>query len=405
MTHPSQKLKFVAPQVALKCLYEAVEHPYVGLEHIRSWTGEINVDQELDDATSPEGMVSLFQPGDILFGKLRPYLAKVALMDFAGACSTEALVLRPKPDFEPRFLRYVLSGKRFIDEVNASTYGAKMPRASWEVIGSRFVPTPIRERQCAVADFLDREIANIDRLADKKKRLLHVLDEIIQATITQSVTRGLVENAPIRESGQWFGPIPKHWESTKTKRVFRLVCKPAPDDNDAELLSVYTDIGVRPRKELEQRGNKASTTDGYWIVRRGDIVVNKLLAWMGAIGYSAYDGVTSPAYDILRATRKIEPKFYHYLFRSRLAQRELKRWSRGIMDMRLRLYFQEFGNISIPVPPLDEQAAIVQKIEQLEQKNSLLISKNLAHIKLIQEYREALINAAVTGQIDVATWR
>ena len=98
--------------------------------------------------------------------------------------------------------------------------------------------------------------------------------------------------------------------------MFKLIIEPAPKNNDLELLSVYTDIGVKPRKELEERGNKASTTDGYWKVRKGDIIVNKLLAWMGAIGLSNYDGVTSPAYDILRATKPLNPYIYHLLFRS-----------------------------------------------------------------------------------------
>ncbi len=99
---------------------------------------------------------------------------------------------------------------------------------------------------------------------------------------------------------EWLGDIPNHWDLLPTKRFFGLVAEPAPINNDFELLSIYTDIGVRPRKELEQRGNRASSTDGYWLVKKGDLIVNKLLAWMGAIGMSEYDGVTSPAYDILR---------------------------------------------------------------------------------------------------------
>lgn len=115
---------------------------------------------------------------------------------------------------------------------------------------------------------------------------------------------------------EWLDEIPSHWGLIKTKYLFRLVTEKAPDDNGMELLSLYTEIGVCPRKDLEARGNKASTTDGYWIVREGDIIVNKLLAWMGAVGYSAYNGVTSPAYDILRKTVPLNSKFYHYLFRS-----------------------------------------------------------------------------------------
>ena len=150
----------------------------------------------------------------------------------------------------------------------------------------------------------------------------------------------------------WLGSIPSHWQLLPTKRFFRLVTEAAPNDNDMELLSVYTDIGVKPRKELEERGNRASTTDGYWMVKRGDLIVNKLLAWMGAIGMSEYDGVTSPAYDILRQSKPLEPRFYHYLFRCGICFTEFRRYSRGIMDMRLRLYFEQFGQLPMPFPPL-----------------------------------------------------
>ena len=87
-----------------------------------------------------------------------------------------------------------------------------------------------------------------------------------------------------KDSGiDWIGPIPEHWDMLKVKNIFKLVAEPAHSNNNYELLSVYTDIGVKPRKELEEKGNKASTTDGYWKVKKGDFIVNKLLAWMGAI--------------------------------------------------------------------------------------------------------------------------
>nr|WP_242513298.1 restriction endonuclease subunit S [Halochromatium salexigens] len=199
--------------------------------------------------------------------------------------------------------------------------------------------------------------------------------------------------------------MPKHWEINKVKHIFRLSCKPAPANNDLELLSVYTDIGVRPRRELEQKGNKASTTDGYWIVRKGDLVVNKLLAWMGAVGHSEYDGVTSPAYDILRPINNGNSKYYHYLFRSETAQQELKRFSKGIMEMRLRLYFDQLGNIFVPEPPREEQDRIVSYIEtEIDMRLSSLQDSIDQSVSKLHEFRSALITAAVTGQIDVTTW-
>lgn len=203
--------------------------------------------------------------------------------------------------------------------------------------------------------------------------------------------------AEYKDSGtDWLGEIPTHWDVQPTKRFFRLIAEPAPENNDYELLSVYTEIGVKPRKELEQKGNKASTTDGYWLVKKGDIVVNKLLAWMGAVGYSEYDGVTSPAYDILRPTKKLNPKFYHYLFRTKIANMEFKRWSRGIMEMRLRLYFDELGRIAMPFPTFKEQNEIVNFLDHETAKIDHLIEKQQQLIELLKEKRQAVISHAVT---------
>ncbi|MDR6631007.1 type I restriction enzyme S subunit [Acinetobacter lwoffii] len=203
--------------------------------------------------------------------------------------------------------------------------------------------------------------------------------------------------AEYKDSGtDWLGEIPTHWDVQPTKRFFRLIAEPAPENNDYELLSVYTEIGVKPRKELEQKGNKASTTDGYWLVKKGDIVVNKLLAWMGAVGYSEYDGVTSPAYDILRPTKKLNPKFYHYLFRTKIANMEFKRWSRGIMEMRLRLYFDELGRIAMPFPTFKEQNEIVNFLDHETAKIDSLITKQEKLIELLKEKRQSVISHAVT---------
>jgi len=195
---------------------------------------------------------------------------------------------------------------------------------------------------------------------------------------------------------EWLGEIPEHWVVTKVKNVFRLVTEPSPKNNDFELLSVYTDIGVKPRKELEERGNKASTTDGYWFVKKRDIVVNKLLAWMGAIGVSNYDGVTSPAYDILRAKVQLESNFYHYLFRNEACISELKKHSRGIMDMRLRLYFDKFGDIMIPFPDFSEQQKIVSFLDRKTAQIDQAIGIKEKQIELLKERRQILIHRAVT---------
>ena len=199
---------------------------------------------------------------------------------------------------------------------------------------------------------------------------------------------------------KWFEHLPDSWAILRTKQMFRLVIEKAPANNKMELLSVYTHIGVRPRKSLEQRGNKASTTDGYWVVREGDMVCNKLLAWMGAIGVSHYKGVTSPAYDILRPIKPCNTDYYHFLFRTKKYLQQFKIRSRGIMDMRLRLYFDQLGQIPIPVPPRPEQDQIVAYLRAQDAHIARFIKAKRDLIKLLTEQKLRIIDHAVTRGLD-----
>lgn len=391
-----QKLKYIFFLVNDKVESKQSTQRYLGMECVESWSGRI-----LDAETDAEGLACRFIEGDILFGKLRPYLAKVTIAPFKGICSTEFLVYRVLSG-KTDYYRYVLASAGFIDLINSSTYGAKMPRANPAFIGNQLLPVPPVGVQTAIATFLDRKTTQIDQAVAIKEKQIALLKDRKQILIQNAVTRGLNPDASMRDSGvEWIGEIPAHWELRRVKTVFRLVMQPAEKNNDHELLSIYTDIGVKPRRELEERGNKASTTDGYWLVEKGDIIVNKLLAWMGAIGVSDYEGVTSPAYDILRAIRPINPHFYHLLFRSEICSQELKKHSRGIMDMRLRLYFDKFGNVFVPYPSKEEQDAIVTHIETQSSKIDQAITLQQQQIERLKEYKATLINSAVTGKIKV----
>lgn len=201
--------------------------------------------------------------------------------------------------------------------------------------------------------------------------------------------------------GEWSDTIPSEWQEKRVKDLFRLVTDAAPADNDYELLSLYAGIGVKPRKDLEARGNKASSTDGYWIVRKNDIVVNKLLAWMGSVGLSEYDGVTSPAYDVLRQVSKdIDPRYFAYLFRTETAKKIFRKNSRGIMDMRLRLYFDKLGAITVPVPSYREQTIISSFISNRCDKIDKKIMLLNEVVEKTKELKIKIIKSLVTFGIN-----
>ena len=194
----------------------------IALEHVESWTGKIR-DPGLD--VSLDSQVKRFQAGDVLFGKLRPYLAKVAHPDYDGLCVGEFLVLRPRDvALSSPYLEQVLRSKPIIDAINGSTFGAKMPRADWNFIGGMEHPLPPLPEQTTIVRYLDHAAEHIRRYISGKQKLIRLLEEEKQAVIHRAVTCGLDPNVRLKPSGvEWLGDVPVHWEQRRVKQVSRIL--------------------------------------------------------------------------------------------------------------------------------------------------------------------------------------
>jgi type I restriction enzyme, S subunit len=403
-----RKLKYIATindEALGEDTDEDFEMQYVDISNVDS-SGRIGELATYRFAEAPSRARRRVRDGDVIISTVRTYLQAIAQISRPPVnliASTGFAIVRPQPDdFDARYCSYALREPAFLAEVEKRSVGISYPAINRSDLASIPVCIHSLTRQRVIADYLDRETARIDALIAAKERLLELLAEKRQTLITRAVTHGLSPDVPMRDSGiPWLGEIPLHWKTKRMKYLFRLIAEPAPEGNVYELLSLYTDTGVRPRRELEERGNKASTTDNYWMVHRGDLIVNKLLAWMGAFGVSEYNGVTSPAYDVLRPLRGVESFYYHYLFRCGICQTEIRRRSYGVMDMRLRLYFDRFGDMLVPVPPISEQESIATQIAHQMAKFENICSVTEQTIVLLKERRSALITAAVNGQIDV----
>jgi len=371
----------------------------------------ITPDLEFMRATASESEVENFSlcAGDVVITKDSESWKDIGVPAFVPKnldgviCGYHLALIRPRSEIiQGEFLFRAFSAPANSDQFNRLANGITRYGLSKYAIANSVFPVPPQTEQSAIVSFLDRKLADIDLYIANKQKQIELLQERKNITIRRVVVRGVNPNAKFKSSGiEWLGDIPSHWEIQKTKHLFKMVVDNAPENNSEELLSVYTDIGVKPRKELEERGNRATTTDGYLRVEQGDIIVNKLLAWMGAIGVSHYSGVTSPAYDVLRRRAPLNSDFYHHLFRCGVYLPEFKRRSRGIMDMRLRLYFDEFGQIPLVYPPEQEQTEIVNYIESQFAETDIAIAQMMKQIERMQEFRTALIAEAVTGKIDV----
>ncbi len=197
---------------------------------------------------------------------------------------------------------------------------------------------------------------------------------------------------------EWLGEIPEHWEIARIKNLFREINERS-QKGDEELLSVSQYTGVTKKSDKLDEGDlltNASTLEGYKKVCSNDLVSNIMLAWNGSLGFSPFDGITSPAYSIYRLKVEGDFRYFHYLFRTERYKSEFKRNSSGVIESRLRLYTDDFFRISSIFPPLSEQTAIAKFLDN----KTALIVKAIAlkekQIELLKERRQILIHQAVT---------
>jgi len=264
------------------------------------------------------------------------------------------------------------------------------------------VPFPPAQEQSAIANYLDRETTRIDALIAEKEHMLALLEEKRAALISRAVTRGLDSNAPLKLSDQeWLGEIPAHWRVERAKNLFT-VRDERSDDGSEELLTVSHITGVTSRSEKDVNMFLADDKAGYKRCMPGDLAINTLWAWMGAMGISPLAGIVSPDYHVYTSKGELLSDYVDLLCRSRPFVAEVSRWSKGVWSSRLRLYPENFFEMRLPVPPQGEQLDIIRAIETNQRKANTLRDSLQLSISLAKERRAALITAAVTGLIPLA---
>lgn len=158
---------------------------YIALEHVESWTGRL---QMPSGQVHFDSQVKRFRANDVLFGRLRPYLAKVARPKQGGVCVGEFFVLRARSVVLSPYLELVLRSARAIDFINSATYGAKMPRADWTFVGAMLFPLPPLSEQTAIVEYLDAQTAKIDAAVAAARREIELLREYRERLIADVVT-------------------------------------------------------------------------------------------------------------------------------------------------------------------------------------------------------------------------
>ncbi|UNU00832.1 restriction endonuclease subunit S [Xanthomonas translucens] len=365
--------------------------------------------ERINFADAPSRARRLVRDGDILVSTVRTYLKAIApVVTPPGnlVVSTGFAVVRPALQLLSRYGKYALQATGFVDEVISRSTGVSYPAINASDLVRICVPVPPAEEQSAIAAFLDRETAKIDALIAEQEKLIALLAEKRQTTISHAVTKGLNPNAPMKDSGiAWLGEVPAHWE-VKQLRHFAEVLRgkfthrprndPAFYDGGYPFVQTGDITGASRyiqsfRQTLNERGTSVSKE-----FPSGTLV----MAIAANIGDVAI--LTFPAYfpdSIVGLVPKlgVDLPFLYYL----MTAMKTPMMQTATVSTQLNLNVDQISSLVAGCPPVNEQAAIAAFLDAELERLEALQAEAERGIELLKERRSALIAAAVTGQIDV----
>lgn len=385
---------------------------YVEISGVEEGLG-ITQTETLSFGSAPSRARRVVRSGDVLISTVRTYLRAIATVEDPPdnlIASTGFAAIRPRR-VSPGYLGYLLHCEYLMAEVISRSVGISYPAINSSDLMRLKGPIPPINEQAAIASFLDREVDKIDALVEEQRRLIELLKEKRQVLISQAVTKGLHHNVPMRDSGvEWLGKVPAHWEMTKLKH---LVIESVAGPYGASLTKdMYTSTGYRVYGQQQVIPDDFSIGDYYisdskfaemrrYAVHEGDV----LISVMGTIGKVAVvpgnvePGIINPRLVRYKCCERIRPRYLQRVLLSQRHQEHLLFEAKGTtMD---GLNMSTLGSVPVPVPPLSEQAQIVDWLAKLQRQTDALVEEAERAVALLAERRAALISSAVTGKIDV----
>ena len=370
----------------------------------------ILVDMPFMDATATPDQIAAYtlRGGDVLLTKDSETADDIGVsayvpLDLPGVlCGYHLAIARPHPSaIDGRYLRWALVSTASRQQLELAATGVTRFGLRQDAVGGMTIPAPPLHEQVAIADYLDAETTRIDGLLSAERRRAGLSLERV-AAVTEALVLGReIHGDVVNQPAGPLIPPPSGWAVRRNKTFLREVVDLSAI-GDEELLTVSHLSGITPRSEKDVTMFLAESNERYKRVRSGDLVINTMWAWMGALGVSEYEGIVSPAYGVYRFTDPdMEPAYFDALFRSRACVAEMTRYSRGVWTSRLRLYPESFLDLRSLAPHHAEQRRIADAVSELRAERDRLIRVLARSVDLLLERRQALITAAVTGQLDI----
>lgn len=347
---------------------------------------------------------------------LRSFQGGLEYAGIPGKVSAAYTVLKPKNALDSRFFRYLFKSDLYVQALQTTTDQLRDGQSiRYPQFSQISLPQPPLDEQRAIADYLDRETAQIDAFIAKNEELIALLTERRAAVIAEAVTRGIDAAASMKASGvEWLGAIPVHWSvqrlASTIARARNGVWGAEPEGGSEDLRCVRVADFDRPRQRIHDRAHtrrklSASERAGR-VLRSGDLLLEKSGGGeKSPVGFVVlYDrdepAVCSNFVARVQLREGMDPTFWTYvhgaLYRLRITEKSLKQ-STGIQNLDQSAYFNEY----VAVPPYEEQCAISDYLERRSGEIDAAIGTARRGVQLARERRAALISAAVTGKIDL----
>lgn len=311
------------------------------------------------------------------------------------ACSNQACCcIKPDNNNDLKFMYYWLSMCK-IDFLSQSIGGGQ-PNISQSKIKNQFYYRPQLSEQKVIANFLDSKCSEIDAISADIQKEIEILEQYKRSVITEAVTKGLNPDAEMKDSGvPWIGKMPANWTCIKGKYILKYMQKPVkPDDG---VITCFRDGEVTLRSNRREDGfTMADKEIGYQGIDVGDLVVHGMDGFAGAIGISDSRGKASPVLNVLDSRQN--KKYIMYYLRSMAYGDVFAALATGIRVRSCDLRWNKLSVLLYPVPPLEEQAEIVQYIEDTLNKVNGVIGEKKQQLTVIDSYKKSLIYEYVTGK-------